>query len=445
MSNENATVEREQRSTTTDDDVLVSVRDLKKHYGADSLLSDNPVKAVDGVSFDIHRGETLGLVGESGCGKTTLGRTLVRLETATSGDVQFEDTDITTLSGSDLKQWRRNAQMVFQDPDSSLNERMTVGELIRDPLDVHDWKTKAERDERVRELLEKVGLSEKHYFRYPHQFSGGQRQRIGIARALALEPEFLVLDEPVSALDVSVQAKILNLLRDLQDDLGLTYLLIAHDLSVVRHLADRVAVMYLGHIMELGETERLFENPANPYTHSLLSAIPEPDPYAESDRITLRGAPPSPRNPPEGCPFSTRCPMKIRPEAYQSVDDDAWRAIQELREILRERVRTDRSITVIARELLGLETRISDIDEITEEVFGDVELPPELATHVDRVVEDVSDGNPEDARQYLKGEVGGPCDRDAPDYYTVDDEERTSYCHRHAPEYESPAATLDSE
>ena len=282
MSKVNTTPEQAQRATTTDDDVLVSVRNLRKHYGADSFLSDDSVKAVDGVSFDIHRGETLGLVGESGCGKTTLGRTLVRLETPTSGEIQFDDTDITTLSGSDLKQWRRNAQMVFQDPDSSLNERMTVGELIRDPLDVHDWKTKAERDERVRELLEKVGLSENHYFRYPHQFSGGQRQRIGIARALALEPEFLVLDEPVSALDVSVQAKILNLLRDLQSDLDLTYLLIAHDLSVVRHLADRVAVMYLGHIMELGETERLFENPANPYTHSLLSAIPEPDPYAES-------------------------------------------------------------------------------------------------------------------------------------------------------------------
>jgi peptide/nickel transport system ATP-binding protein len=441
----NTTPEQEQQSTTTDDEGLVSVRNLRKHYGADSFLSDDPVKAVDGVSFDIHRGETLGLVGESGCGKTTLGRTLVRLETPTSGEIRFNDTDITTLSGSDLKQWRRNAQMVFQDPDSSLNERMTVGELIRDPLDVHDWKTKAERDERVRELLEKVGLSENHYFRYPHQFSGGQRQRIGIARALALEPEFLVLDEPVSALDVSVQAKILNLLRDLQSDLDLTYLLIAHDLSVVRHLADRVAVMYLGHIMELGETERLFENPANPYTHSLLSAIPEPDPYAESERITLRGAPPSPRNPPEGCPFSTRCPTKIRPEEYRSVDDDAWQAMEELREILRERARTDRSITVIARELLGLETRISDIDEIIEKVFGDVDLPPELSDHVDRVVHEVNNGNPEAAQSYLKQEIGGPCDTDAPDYHTVDDDGRSSYCHRHAAEYDPPSSTLNLE
>lgn len=445
MSKMNTTPEQEHQATTADDEVLVSVRNLRKHYGADSFLSDDPVKAVDGVSFDIHRGETLGLVGESGCGKTTLGRTLIRLETPTSGEIRFDDTDITTLSGSDLKQWRRNAQMVFQDPDSSLNERMTVGELIRDPLDVHDWKTKSERDERVRELLEKVGLSENHYFRYPHQFSGGQRQRIGIARALALEPEFLVLDEPVSALDVSVQAKILNLLRDLQSDLDLTYLLIAHDLSVVRHLADRVAVMYLGHIMELGETERLFENPANPYTQSLLSAIPEADPYAESERITLRGAPPSPRNPPEGCPFSTRCPTKIRPEKYRSVDDDVWRAMEELRGILRERARTDRSIAMIARELLGLETRLSDIDEIVEEVFGGVDLPPELSTHVDRVVHEVTDGNPEAAQSYLKREIGGPCDTDTPEYYTVDDDGRSSYCHRHTAEYDPPSPTLRSE
>jgi peptide/nickel transport system ATP-binding protein len=426
------------------DETLVQIRNLKKHYGADSFLGDDPVKAVDGVSFDIHRGETLGLVGESGCGKTTLGRTLVRLETPTDGEIQFDETDVTTLSGKQLKQWRRNAQMVFQDPDSSLNERMTVGELIQDPLDVHGWKTKRKRRERVRELLEKVGLSEEHYFRYPHQFSGGQRQRIGIARALALEPDFLVLDEPVSALDVSVQAKILNLLRDLQADLDLTYLLIAHDLSVVRHLADRVAVMYLGHIMEIGATEQLFTDPANPYTHSLLSAIPEPDPGAHSDRITLRGTPPSPRHPPEGCPFSTRCPVKIRPEEYQSVEDETWQAVEELREILRERVRTERSITEIAREFLGLETRISDIEEITDEVFADIDLPPELDQHVDRVIDDVSNGDPETAQQYLKEKVGSECDLENPIYYTVDEEGRESYCHRHEDGYDTPSTVFDA-
>lgn len=204
------------------------------------------MKAVDGVDFEIRRGETLGLVGESGCGKSTLGRTLLALERATEGSIVYNGTDVTTLSGTELKEWRKNAQMVFQDPESSLNDRMTVGEIIREPLDAHDWKTMNDRRERVLDLLSAVGLPDKHYFRYPHQFSGGQRQRIGIARALALEPDFLVLDEPVSALDVSVQAKIISLLEDLQEEFNLTYLLIAHDLSVVRYISDRVAVMYLG-------------------------------------------------------------------------------------------------------------------------------------------------------------------------------------------------------
>jgi len=251
--------------------------------------------------------------------------------------VRFDGTDITTLSGSDPEEWRRNAQIVFQDPESSLNKRMTVGEIIREPLDAHDWETPRDRRERVRDLLETVGLREEHHYRYPHQFSGGQHQRVGIARALALSPEFVVLDEPVSALDVSVQAKILNLLEDLQEEFGLTYLFIAHDLSVVRHICDRVAVMYLGHVMELGGTEELFDEPANPYTHALLSAIPDPDPEAERERITLRGTPPSPRDPPTGCPFSTRCPAKVRPDEYEAVDDDVWERIEFFREVLRER------------------------------------------------------------------------------------------------------------
>ncbi|AXG09758.1 dipeptide ABC transporter ATP-binding protein [Haloplanus rubicundus] len=293
---------------------LVEVRDLKKHYGVGlNLFTPSKVSAVDGVTLDIQRGETLGLVGESGCGKTTLGRTLLQLESVTSGTIRYDGRDLTDLSAAERRRWRRNVGMVFQDPESSLNDRMTVSELVREPLDVHDWKTRPERRERVRTLLETVGLQPVHYHRYPHQFSGGQRQRVAIARALALNPEFLVLDEPVSALDVSVQAQVLNLLADLQAEYGLTYLFIAHDLSVVRHICDRVAVMYLGNILERGETAALFESPVNPYTISLLSAVPTAEPTDETARLTLRGSPPTPRDPPTGCPFSTRCPMKVRP------------------------------------------------------------------------------------------------------------------------------------
>ncbi|MEF8800104.1 MAG: oligopeptide/dipeptide ABC transporter ATP-binding protein [Halolamina sp.] len=420
-------------------DVLVSLRDLKTYYGEDSLLSGSAVKAVDGVSFDIHKGETLGLVGESGCGKTTLGRTLIQLEEATAGEVRFGDTDITELSGAELKKWRRNSQMVFQDPESSLNDRMTVGAIVREPLDVHDWKTPEERRDRVRELLDTVGLSEEHYYRYPHQFSGGQRQRVGIARALALEPEFVVLDEPVSALDVSVQAQILNLLTRLQDEFGLTYLFIAHDLSVVRHICDRVAVMYLGNVMELGPTERLFQNPQNPYTHSLLSAIPEPDPTSERERITLHGSPPSPRDPPKGCPFSTRCPMKIRPEEYEAVDTEAWVRIEMLREVLRERSNAERSLTERTRELLGLHSRFSTIDEIYQELFSDVALPAEIEQHVDEATRLVNDDREQEARSYLRDEFGSICDTELPDAHIVDETGGRSRCHRHTDEYEEPS------
>ncbi|WP_433628789.1 ABC transporter ATP-binding protein [Halomicrococcus sp. NG-SE-24] len=428
----------EQTVTASEGEPLIEVNDLKTYYGEGGLIEDNPVKAVDGVSFDIERGETLGLVGESGCGKTTLGRTLIQLESATEGEVLFDGTDVTRLSGDELKNWRRNSQMVFQDPESSLNDRMTIGEIVREPLDVHDWKTAKERRSRVRELLDVVGLRPEHYYRYPHQFSGGQRQRVGIARALALEPEFVVLDEPVSALDVSVQAQILNLLEDLQDEFGLTYLFIAHDLSVVRHICDRVAVMYLGHIMEIGETEELFADPKNPYTRSLLSAIPDPDPTSDRERITLRGTPPSPRDPPSGCPFSTRCPMKIRPDEFQDLDDDVWIAIEVFREVVRERERADRSLTERAREMLGMATRYSDIDEIREELFADIDVPPAVQKHVDEAATYIDDNDDEQAREYLRDVFGSICDDESPDDHLVSDTGRFSHCHRHLEEYTEP-------
>jgi peptide/nickel transport system ATP-binding protein len=430
-------VQQESVSVATGE-TLVEVNELKTYYDEGAILDSNPVKAVDGVNFEIKRGETLGLVGESGCGKTTLGRTLIQLESATSGEVLFDGTDVTELSGAELKNWRRNSQMVFQDPESSLNDRMTVGEIIREPLDVHDWNDPKERRARVRELLDVVGLQPEHYYRYPHQFSGGQRQRIGIARALALEPEFVVLDEPVSALDVSVQAQILNLLEDLQDEFGLTYLFIAHDLSVVRHICDRVAVMYLGNVMELGPTEEIFQNPKNPYTHSLLSAIPEPDPTSDKERITLRGTPPSPRDPPKGCPFTTRCPMKIRPEKYQNMDPDLWVAIEVFREVLRERSRAEKSLTEQAKELLGMETRFSDIGEIRRELFGDLDVPREVEAHLDRAAEHVKNNEDAEARKVLRDEFGSICDAENPANHVVSDSGRISHCHRHLPEYTEP-------
>lgn len=446
-----------QHTVTTADDAtdrepMVQVRNLKTYYQDSGLLNDRPVKAVDGVSFDIYRGETIGLVGESGCGKTTLGRTLIQLENATGGRVLFDGTDITELRGDDLYEWRQNAQMVFQDPDSSLNDRMTVGEIIREPLDVHEWETPRDRRNRVKRLLDQVGLTAEHYYRYPHQFSGGQRQRIGIARTLALNPDFIVLDEPVSALDVSVQAEIINLLEELQAEFDLTYLFIAHDLSVVKHICDRVAVMYLGHLMEIGPAATLFDSPANPYTHALLSAIPAPDPTQHRDRITLHGTPPNPRYPPTGCPFSTRCPARIRPDEYEDLADEVWDGINALREILRERMRATRSIRERVRKRVGLETRFATMTETYEQLFGDLTIPGEVETTLRDIVDLAAEENESDALDRLNDAFGSVCDGIDPDdgaepvepeFFTVGESGRLSYCHRHDSEYNPTQDVID--
>ena len=294
-------------------DILVEVSHLKQYFPINTgMFSSKPLKAVDDVSFSIRHGETLGLVGESGCGKTTVGRTLLHLYKPTAGEVRFEGQPIRTKA--DINEFRKKATMVFQDPYSSLNPRMTVSDIIGEPLDIHKmYSNRQEREQRILELMDRVGLNSEHASRYAHEFSGGQRQRIGIARALALNPKFIVCDEPVSALDVSIQAQVINMFDELQDEMGLTYLFISHDILVVRHISDRIAVMYLGKMVELADAKEIYEHPLHPYTKSLMSAVPQPDPKVAraNKRIVLTGDIPSPLNAPSGCPFRTRCPRAV--------------------------------------------------------------------------------------------------------------------------------------
>lgn len=325
---------------------LIEVRNLKKYFpvtGGFFQRKIGDVKAVDGVSFQVFRGETLGLVGETGCGKTTVGRTMMRLYEPTAGEIIFDGIDLTSLGEEQLRQTRKRMQMIFQDPYASLNPRMTVGSIISAPLDVHTKMSGKEKHDRIQELLDIVGLNPDFVNRYPHEFSGGQRQRIGIARALALEPDLIVCDEPISSLDVSIQAQVVNLLEELQKKIGLTYVFIAHDLSMVRHISDRIAVMYLGKVMELADRDEIYLNSLHPYTQALMSAVPIPDPdlAAERKRVILDGDIPNPKNPPVGCNFNTRCPIAtercfVEEPEYREIEKNHWVACHYAERSLKE-------------------------------------------------------------------------------------------------------------
>ena len=379
------------------------------------------VRAVDDVSFTIRKGETLGLVGESGCGKSTLARTILKLIEPTDGAVYFKGRNLAELSGEDLRSTRRDMQMIFQDPQSSLDPRMKVGPIVEEPMRAHGMLDGKGREARARELLEKVGLDPQHYNRYPHQFSGGQRQRINLARALSVNPDFIVCDEPTSALDASIQAQVLNTMRDLQDEFGLTYLFIAHDLSVIRHISDRVAVMYLGNLVEVADKEELFENPQHPYTEALLSAIPVPDPRVSGGRSVLEGDVPSPIDPPSGCRFRTRCPKMAAPDAFDLTERE-WDAVRSFLRAVGRRTFEAESVRTVREQFFDGKTPGGDAGPIVEEA-----------------IRLVAEGEWEEAAELLDAEFARQsiCAREVPAYEVaaaVGDGPHQAACHLHRDE-----------
>ncbi|KAB1196701.1 MULTISPECIES: ABC transporter ATP-binding protein [Haloferax] len=403
-------------------DPLLSVRDLKKHYPITQGVLKKEVgrvKAVDGISFDVTPGETLGIVGESGCGKSTAAASLLRLEDPTGGAVVFDGDDITDYDDAGLKRFRRRAQMMFQDPSSSFDPRMSVGESVAEPLAIHGMRDRRRRRRIVENLLERVGLSASDFDRYPHEFSGGQKQRIALARALVLNPDLVVADEPVSALDVSIQAEIISLMRGLQAEFGLAIVFISHDLSVVREVCDRVAVMYLGEIVEIAETETLFDDPQHPYTRALISSIPTPDPARRDERVELSGDVPSPSNPPSGCRFHTRCPEVIPPEQFD-LEQREWRHVLDLR------LRIDKGIDVDDVRAFLVAEDVADAPEavpdaaVERELRREFDVPDALS---DRAAEETLSsglsalvaGDLEQARRTLDEAFTTVCEREHPE------------------------------
>ncbi|SNR31368.1 ABC transporter ATP-binding protein [Halorubrum vacuolatum] len=439
---------------------ILSVRNLKKHYPVKRGLFNREVgrvRAVDGISFDIKRGETLGIVGESGCGKSTAAASIVRLEDPTSGAVIFRGggrteespagttrpTNVVEFGGRELKRFRREAQMIFQDPASSFNPRKQVGESVAELLEVHGMTDRKQRRAIVEDLLERVGLAASDYERYPHEFSGGQKQRIAIARALVLNPELVIADEPVSALDVSIQAEILSLLSDLQEEFDLSILFISHNMSVVKHICDRVAVMYLGKIVEIGPTERLFTDPRHPYTEALVSAIPTPDPRRRRRNITLEGTVPSPADPPSGCRFHTRCHRIIQP-AGVSLPQDGWRRVMHFREhVSRGAIDIDgiKENTVAD----GSEATPAHLEAQVREEYGLTEpLPDERADEaLDRAMEALVRGKTDEARSVLEDRFTTPCEETEPGFTEHDDDHRSA-CLLHSEEYDTRDVESDA-